>query len=503
MGRNAMGSDTYKTAYEREKKARLAAEKMLDEKTREVANSMALVKAQFEELMARNKELDLLVTVANFTQQQMSLTEALKQFIEILGEATNSPYIVVYLIQQPLQSLKLIEIKWPIVDFPRDLNDLLSTTLNLEGESLPGRALQTKKTICWSSSDKNSPTRSELFQNVSIDGAYAFPILRFGEVVAIIEVGVKDWLTFQASWVSQVESVAIQLGVALERRKAQKNTEIKVKELESALETLQAAQAQLIQSEKLASLGELAAGVAHEINNPISFVLSNMETLEEYSIVFQQLIQRYQKLVNQTGDVAKLSEAIHDIEQEEDIDFILSDIEPMIADAVSGLKRVKGIVNSLKRFARQEDAETQPADINRCVENALKLTNNEIKYKASIVKRLAPVPRINCRPNQLEQVFVNMIINACQAIEDKGTIQISSECENNNIKVEIIDDGKGIDEEKLSNIFDPFFTTKPVGEGTGLGLSISYGIIEKHQGRIEVESKPGKGTRFTTYLPLT
>ncbi|MCW9016881.1 MAG: ATP-binding protein, partial [Kangiellaceae bacterium] len=288
----------------------------------------------------------------------------------------------------------------------------------------------------------------------------------------------------------------------LERRKAQKNTEVKVKELESALETLQAAQTQLIQSEKLASLGELAAGVAHEINNPISFVLSNMETLEEYTVVFQQLIKHYQKLASDPVDSDEISRTIQELEREEDINFILTDIEPMLSDAVAGLKRVKGIVNSLKRFARQEESESQPADINQCVENALKLTNNEIKYKANVVKELAPVPIIDCRPNQLEQVFVNIIINACQAIDDKGTIQITSKFENDNIKVEIVDNGKGIDKDKLNSIFDPFYTTKPVGVGTGLGLSISYGIIEKHKGRIEVESSPGKGTKFITYLPV-
>ncbi|MCW8876035.1 MAG: ATP-binding protein [Kangiellaceae bacterium] len=497
-----MSNDAYKIAYERERKARLAAEKMLDEKTREVTNSMSLVKAQFEELMARNKELDLLVTVANFTQKQMSLTEALKQFIEILGEATNSPYIVVYLLKQPSHCLKLIEIKWPTDNFPGELHNLLSSADNLEGASLAARVLKNKKTVCWSASDKNFPNRSQLFNGALIDGAYAFPIMRFGEVVAIIEVGVKDWLTFQASWVNQVESVAIQLGVALERRKAQKNTEVKVKELESALETLQAAQTQLIQSEKLASLGELAAGVAHEINNPISFVLSNMETLEEYTVVFQQLIKHYQKLASDPVDSDEISRTIQELEREEDINFILTDIEPMLSDAVAGLKRVKGIVNSLKRFARQEESESQPADINQCVENALKLTNNEIKYKANVVKELAPVPIIDCRPNQLEQVFVNIIINACQAIDDKGTIQITSKFENDNIKVEIVDNGKGIDKDKLNSIFDPFYTTKPVGVGTGLGLSISYGIIEKHKGRIEVESSPGKGTKFITYLPV-
>ena len=497
-----MSTDAYKVAYERERKARLAAEKMLDEKTREVANSMVLVKAQFEELMARNKELDLLVTVANFTQKQMSLTEALKSFIEILGEATNSPYIVVYLVTQPQQSLKLIEIKWPLVNFPKELNDLLSSSEIHDKQSLPARVLANKKTVCWSASDKHSPRRSQLFTKNLIDGAYAFPIVRFGEVVAIIEVGVKDWLTFQASWVNQVESVAIQLGVALERRKAQKNTEVKVKELELALETLQSAQAQLIQSEKLASLGELAAGVAHEINNPISFVLSNMQTLEEYSLVFKQLITQYQSLFNKRCDHDEVSKAIKDLEQEEDINFILTDIEPMLADAVSGLERVKGIVNSLKRFARQEESESQLADINRCIENALKLTNNELKYKATIVTELTPVPMLECRPNQLEQVFVNMIINACQAIEDKGTIQITSKVDGSDIKVEIIDDGKGIDKEQVKSIFDPFYTSKPVGVGTGLGLSISYGIIEKHNGRIEVESELGKGTKLTTYLPL-
>jgi signal transduction histidine kinase len=185
-----------------------------------------------------------------------------------------------------------------------------------------------------------------------------------------------------------------------------------------------------------------------------------------------------------------------------DYDFIKEDIDLMIEESIAGTERVKDIVLNLKSFARVDEAEKKDADIIESLESTLKIIWNELKYKADVVKNYSEIPIISCNPGQLNQVFMNIILNAAQAIEERGIITIETEHEDSYITVSISDNGQGIPEENLSKLFDPFFTTKPVGKGTGLGLSISYGIIEKHKGTIEVESEVGIGTKFIIKLPI-
>ncbi len=286
----------------------------------------------------------------------------------------------------------------------------------------------------------------------------------------------------------------------------------KNKLLEDALHQIKESQTQMLQSEKMASIGQLAAGVAHEINNPTGFVSSNLKTLGGYMDDLLGLIDRYRQVSRSIGDTLEgedsglpsLSKQLGDIletEQAIDIDYLRKDIPELIRESRDGMDRIGKIVMDLKDFAHPED-EQKLADITECIESTLNIVRNEIKYKATLEKRYGKIPLLLCYPRQLNQVFMNLLVNAAQAITDQGVIYIETQLKGNMVRVEIRDTGNGIPQENISKIFDPFFTTKPVGKGTGLGLNLVYNIITKHGGTIQVESEIGKGTTFTVELPF-
>ena len=270
-------------------------------------------------------------------------------------------------------------------------------------------------------------------------------------------------------------------------------------------------ESQLFQSEKMASIGQLAAGVAHEINNPVGFVNSNLHTLAGYQKDMHELIGRYRKsleeISNALGPEARgpISEKINDIQRwEADIDlgYMLEDCPLLINESQDGLNRIRKIVMDLKDFAHPGEEGRQMIDINHSIESTLNIVWNELKYKAEVIKDFGQVQDIEGYPQQLNQVFMNLLINAAQAITEKGQIRIQTGEADGEVKIAISDTGCGISPENLGKIFDPFFTTKPVGKGTGLGLNVSYNIIQKHNGTIKAASKVGEGTVFTIQLPV-
>jgi Signal transduction histidine kinase regulating C4-dicarboxylate transport system len=274
-------------------------------------------------------------------------------------------------------------------------------------------------------------------------------------------------------------------------------------ELDAANQKLQEIQTQLLQSEKMSSIGQLAAGVAHEINNPIGFIKSNLNSLKSYSEDLLRLISAYEK-----AEEAIVSEDtlmnLHSIKQQIDLDYLKSDVLALLAESAEGIERVKKIVQDLKDFSYPDkNADNwQWANLQSGLESTLNIVYNELKYKAEIVKEYAELPEIYCLLSQLNQVFVNLLINAAHAINDHGVITIKTGTEDDKVWVEVADTGSGIPEDKLNKIFDPFYTTKPLGKGTGLGLAISYGIIKKHNGEIVVHSQVGQGTTFRVVLPI-
>lgn len=272
------------------------------------------------------------------------------------------------------------------------------------------------------------------------------------------------------------------------------------RELEAALKQLQEAQVQLLQSEKMATIGQLAAGVAHEINNPIGFINSNLTTLKKYTSNIREYCGETSRLLD-SGDSSSLDE-IRKLKKFKKIDFILEDIGSVIEESIEGTERVKSIVLDLKDFSHQDRRDLSEYDLNKGIKSTLNIVWNELKYKAEVIQELQDLPLIKCYPQQINQVLMNLLVNAAQAIVEKGRITVRSRQDDGFVIVEIADNGCGIPPENLNKIFEPFFTTKEVGKGTGLGLSLSYNIIEKHGGRIEVESELGVGTLFRVRLPV-
>lgn len=274
-------------------------------------------------------------------------------------------------------------------------------------------------------------------------------------------------------------------------------------DLRAAYERLEHVQAQVLQSEKMASIGQLAAGVAHEINNPVGYISSNIGSLQGYLQELFTLLSAYENAIgnlpaNDPG-IVRLDEVKRTI----DIDYLRQDITDLLKESQEGVERVRRIVQDLKDFSHVDEGEWEWADLHRGLDSTLNVVWNELKYKAEIRKEYGELPPIQCRPSQLNQVFMNLLVNAAHAIADRGVVTIRTGREGpDKVWVEVSDTGCGIKSEHLKKIFDPFFTTKPIGKGTGLGLSVSFGIVKKHNGKIAVESEVNKGTRFRVYLPV-
>jgi PAS domain S-box-containing protein len=258
-------------------------------------------------------------------------------------------------------------------------------------------------------------------------------------------------------------------------------------------------QGQLLQSEKMASIGLLAAGVAHEINNPLAFISSNFGALERDAKDILRLISAFEGVEGLLPGEARAPVTF--MKQDIGLDDIRQDLDALFAESREGLQRVKHIVQNLKDFSRPGGTQKEMADLEQGLNSTLNVAWNEIKYKADVVKEYAGVPELYCLPSQINQVFLNLLINAAHAIEDKGTIIVRTGYDDKVVWVEIEDNGCGIAPDHLDHIFEPFFTTKPVGKGTGLGLSIVYGIVQEHRGTIEVRSVVGSGTVFKVALP--
>ena len=269
------------------------------------------------------------------------------------------------------------------------------------------------------------------------------------------------------------------------------------------IKKLEDTQGQLLQSEKMASVGQLAAGVAHEINNPIGFINSNLGSLKEQVEGLLSVIAAYEQAESALAAQPALLESVRRAKEQADLDYLRDDIRSLIDESREGVVRVKQIVDNLKDFSRVDLSEWHFANLEQGLESTLNIVWNEIKYKAEVVKEYARLPEIECIASQINQVFMNLLVNAAYAIKERGTITLRTGCDTSEVWVEVEDTGAGIRPEHLARIFEPFFTTKPIGKGTGLGLSLAYGIVQRHHGRLDVRSKVGHGTTFRMSLPIT
>ncbi len=293
-----------------------------------------------------------------------------------------------------------------------------------------------------------------------------------------------------------------ELYTSMEKKVNERTKEIsgKNEELNKAYQELKDAQSLLVHNEKMRSLGELVAGVAHELNNPINFIYGNMTHLKEYSNNLIEIISKYEQTHNSCDK--KILKEIESYKQDIDYEFLKDDILELIKSCTDGAERSKQIVLDLKDFSRLDQSNIKEIDVNESIDSTLNILKNKYKDRVDVIKEYGNIPKLECYAGQMNQVFMNILDNAAQAVEDTGCIWIRTRHIDNNIIIEFEDSGQGIEQSILNQIFDPFFTTKPVGSGSGLGLSITYKIIKSHNGDINVESEMGKGTKFTVTIPL-
>lgn len=313
------------------------------------------------------------------------------------------------------------------------------------------------------------------------------------------------WLAFTAAPLRDADGAMVGAIETLQDLTERKNVEVELRKAQDALnDKLTVAHSQLVQAEKLSSIGQLAAGVAHEINNPIGYIFSNFSALEKYLRSVFEMLSAYEAAESSHGE-PQTQARLRGLREKLELAFLKEDIPALMRESREGIVRVRKIVQDLKDFSHVDATlNWQYANLQQCIDSTVNVVNNEIKYKADVVKHYAELPQVQCHASEINQVIMNLVVNAAHAIgTERGTITISTGTEGDQVWFEIADTGSGIPQESLARIFDPFYTTKPVGKGTGLGLSISYGIIQKHHGRIEVRTEIGKGTTFRVSLPVT
>ncbi|MBD2594652.1 histidine kinase [Nostoc sp. MBR 210] len=337
-------------------------------------------------------------------------------------------------------------------------------------------------------------------------------------VVGAIVIGSETAVNYTSRDLKLLSILAMQAGVAIEKAllyeqscEAAKIAQIQAQQLQTTLHELQQTQAQLIQSEKMSSLGQLVAGIAHEINNPVNFISGNINHAQQYVDDLLRLVHIYQDNCDYLPEIQELSEEI-------DLDFVSEDLPKLISSMSLGIKRVREIVLSLRNFSRTEQSQMTPADIHEGIDSTLLILDNRLKTSCSnlgieVIKNYDVIPLVECYPSQLNQVFMNILANAIDALdgqEKEGIITISTSLENGKsfthspyIVVRIQDNGSGMTQDVRDRLFEPFFTTKPIGKGTGLGMPICRKIIEKHNGQIECFSEPGQGTIFCIHIPIS
>lgn len=301
-----------------------------------------------------------------------------------------------------------------------------------------------------------------------------------------------------------VERRTAELAADIVRREAaEKELMHRYAELTALNRALNETKGQLLQAEKLASIGQMAAGVAHEINTPIGFVNSNIGALEKYVLDLFSMLESYRRGEASISDPG-VQAALASQRKKLDLDFLMEDIPALILESKDGITRVKNIVQNLKDFSHVDSSPSfQWADLHKGLESTLNVVANEINTKADIVREYGMLPEVQCLPAELNQVFMNILVNAAQAIgEKRGTISIRTGANADSVWIDFSDTGSGMPEDIRKKIFDPFFTTKPVGKGAGLGLSLSYGIVQKHNGHIDVQTELGQGTSFRVTIPI-
>ena len=363
-------------------------------------------------------------------------------------------------------------------------------------------SLRTRRPVVFNDYANHAEKKGLPRGHATVTRLVSVPVIEGGLVRMVLGVGNKE-TPYQDFDVESLQLLGNDLWRMARRGRLEASLKHRVHELVEANQRLADMQLQLLQSEKMASIGQLASGVAHEINNPIGFVKSNLGSLASYVHSLLEVVRAYEAVEPLRGaDVDLALQAIAQRKKDMDYAYLVDDVTKLIAESIEGVQRVSQIVLDLKNFSRTGDGAAQPADLQAGIESTINVVWNQLKYKVDVVREYTPLPLVACVASQINQVVLNLLTNAEQAISGHGTITVRTGMQADTVWFEVQDTGCGIAADKQERIFEPFYTTKPVGEGTGLGLSISFGIVKRHGGSITVQSTPGAGSTFRVSLPL-
>lgn len=492
----------------------LKANEKLDEREEKIISDIALF---LEDLVSFSMNVaqgeELADKLRNANKKQSVWLESLA-WLNDLGnqEYTDSELDELY--KSAVYQLKLIVRADNAIAFMSDDNNSLNTLVSYGDNDLSVllKELLSDELIATFDSRKNNSilaSDNTLLDHANINAINFYPLFLQNKLKLVLTVS-KENSVFD----DNENMIATLFSEGLEhiiermyflRAMRQQNAFLKKEKLEQQIliSKLRDAQEQLLQNEKMASIGQLAAGVAHEINNPVGYVNSNINSLDGYITDIYDVLDIYQTLEETLPEDNQYRVELKTLKKDIDFDFIRDDIKDLVSESKEGVLRVKQIVKDLKDFSHVDEAEWQVTDIEKGMDSTLNIVHNELKYKAKVIKDYGAIPKVECVPSQINQIMMNLMVNAGHAIDEQGSITlITRQLDENHVYIEVVDTGKGIPEENLTKIFDPFFTTKPVGQGTGLGLSLSYSIAEKHGGELSVKSKVGEGTTFRLTLPI-
>ncbi|MEP7731085.1 sensor histidine kinase [Marinomonas primoryensis] len=489
----------YEAAFLRERKARKNAESILEKKSRELHFANLALKENVDSLHFTLLENKFLNHIGRYGIERPRLLDFLPIIVNDMMRLSEIPFAAYAHFpfnesQANFHSALFRNPEWDA-----------SGPLELHSETAEDIITEVEKRV-----RENNRSHVQVVDLVidgkTIDTLIALPIISLNDLGGIVFLFISA-LTDKQNQVLNVFKTGIkQLAIMMEHRYQEDQLVDSHNEISATNETLKETQKKLVQSEKMATVGQLSAGIAHEINNPIGFIKSNMGSLSDYIGDFIQYIEASEALTKQTlngteKDLFNVANGLNKIWADLDIGFLMVDSQNLLNESQQGVKRIIDIVGGLKRFARQSDNVKAPCDLAQTIGEALKLAQNELKFKGIVSKNIHQVKPIIANSGELSQVFLNLFVNASHAMNEQGELTISVTEDSGGVSIKIADNGCGIDTKHLESIFNPFFTTKDIGVGTGLGLSISYGIIEDHQGTIDVTSELDKGTEFRIWLP--
>jgi len=467
---------------------------------------MQYILRDITERKQREFEKNLMLSVSNAIKDAPNLQELLDQALKGIAAIMEVPIAAIFL-KNPGQPQ--LELAAQVGRSPEATKRLARIAIDGSANNIASRAAILKRPIVVPDVRqlKMDQETRERVDRMGVSSMISMPMVMEEKLQGVIQLATRDTMFFDQNKINILTQMANELAVGMARQRLRDALEQSNQELRKKHQELESATLQLLQSEKMASIGQLAAGIAHEINNPMGFINANLNVLEDYRQDLMEIYEAFDaflsKLAPESIPERQLEEfqALNRLRQKTDAHGLFEDFKALLKESRDGAERVKKIIMHLKEFSHPTKGEPELADLNAGLDSTLNIVWNELKYKAEIKKDYGQLPKIICYPQELNQVFLNILVNAGQAIKDKGEITLKTWAQNGNVNVQISDTGTGIPAENLPKIFDPFFTTKEVGKGTGLGLSISYGIVKKHNGVIKVESEPGKGSVFTVSLP--